>query len=282
MLLPPIGYGTFPSKEKLIQNIPVAHQVGYELIDTSDDYGNAEYIGRVKKCDENISKLTISTKISDVSHLWNFRNDFVKQKKLLGVPQNQPMDLLLLHFPYPHLYLDAWKELEKLYEEGLCKAIGVCNFEIHHLEKLLKYAKIKPMVNQFELHPLFRQKELCEYCERHNIAIMSYSPVARMDKRLINDEIIMRIAEKYQKSVVQVILRWDIQHRYIPIPAASKKEHIQSNIDVFDFSLTNEEMQQLDSLDCGMRIRFSPSTMWSTTKKIKNLIRHLQYKFKIY
>ena len=155
--------------------------------------------------------------------------------------------------------------------------IGVCNFEVKHLKKLLSKCRIKPMFNQIELHPLFRQPEICGFCEEHGIRIMSYSPLARMNARLFQNEQLELLAEKYSKSIAQVILRWNIQHEYIPIPATANLSHAEMNIDIFDFELTDDEMLLIDSLDEGMRIRYNPNTMFSNGQKIKGYIGHIEY-----
>lgn len=223
MELPPIGYGTFPYKEELRQSIPFAIQTGYRLIDTSDDYQNYAFVGEGVQASTPNDDIIIEGKISLPYKPEEIRSLVINYKRQLNL-ENKPLDVLLLHFPYPHIFTDSWHEMEKLYDDGLCRAIGVCNFEITHLEKLMKACRIKPMINQFELHPMFRQKELCEYCEKQGIAIMSYSPLARMNKNLFASEIIQGLAEKHNKEIAQIILRWNIQHGYIPIPQRLRRK----------------------------------------------------------
>lgn len=172
--------------------------------------------------------------------------------------------------------------MEKLYLEGVCSAIGVCNFEIHHLKRLMRHCSIVPMINQFELHPLFQQRELCSFCKRNNIVVVSYSPVCRMNPILIKNHEIDKIAIKYKKNVIQIILRWHIEHGYIPIPASSKLEHIESNYNVFDFELTDEDMESIDNLNSGMRIRYNPNTMYTWKQRIKCFIYHIKYLYTIF
>lgn len=280
MEIPCIGYGTFPYKCELLKAIPYAIKHGHSLIDTSDDYHNYVCVGeavRKYKEIENIVEVIIEMKIS-----WPFspkylRNQVLEGKKQLKIPQDKPIDILLIHFPYPYIYVDAWKEMEKLYKEGKCRAIGVCNFEAKHLEQLKKHCEIMPMINQFELHPLFRQQEICSYCEDNGIQIMAYSPVCRMNPKLIKNEKLVGIAKKHNKSVIQVIMRWNYQHKYIPISASSKCEHIVSNIDIFDFKLSDADMDTIDKLDCGFRIRYNPNTMYRKRQRIKCLLYHWQY-----
>ena len=264
MKIPCIGYGTFPYKCELLRSVPFAIKQGITLIDTSDDYHNYDCVGEAiknyyKEVDDSES-IIIEMKISWPFSPKRLKSQVLEGKKQLKIPQDKPIDILLMHFPYPYIYVDAWHEMEELYLEGECRAIGVCNFEIKHLEKLKKHCRIMPMINQFELHPLFQQKEICSYCEDSGIQIMAYSPVCRMDSKLIKNEELNRIAVKHNKTVIQVIMRWNYQHKYIPIPASSKLEHIILNIDIFDFELSEEEMYIIDKLDCGFRIRYNPNT----------------------
>ena len=173
-----------------------------------------------------------------------------------------------MHWPYPFVKYNLWREMESLYENGACGGIGVCNFTNKEMIKLLEKAKVKPLVNQIELHPMFQQRQICEFCEENGIKIMAYSPLARMDKRLMENELLKSMAEKYGKSVPQIILRWDVQHGYIPIPSGKKEEHLIANIDIDDFLLTEEDMQKIDSLDCGMRVRFDPDKRFNAKYKI--------------
>lgn len=279
--IPCIGYGTFPYKCELLSAIPYAIEQGHSLIDTSDDYHNYDCVGEaVRKYKEGVNedaKVIVEMKISWPFSPKRLRSQVLEGKTQLKIPQDRPIDILLIHFPYPYIYVDAWQEMEKLYREGLCRAIGVCNFEVKHLERLKKNCEIMPMIDQFELHPLFRQEEICVYCENNGIQVMAYSPFCRMNPKLIKNDALVRIAAEHNKSVIQVIMRWDYQHRYIPIPASSKPAHIVSNLDIFDFELTDEEMDTIDNLDCGFRIRYNPNTMYSKRQRIKCFLYHIQY-----
>ena len=139
-------------------------------------------------------------------------------------------------------YKEAWRALETLYKEGRVKAIGVSNFQIHHLEDLMKDAEIKPMVNQVEYHPRLTQKELQAFCKEHNIQVEAWSPL--MQGQLLDNEDTSRNCNKYGKSVAQVILRWDLQNGVITIPKSTKEHRIVENANVFDFELTKEDMKR--------------------------------------
>jgi len=178
--------------------------------------------------------------------------------KKLGVKQ---LDLYLMHWPNPETYLDSWKEMETLYKEGLVKAIGVCNFHEHHLQKLLEIAEVTPVINQIELHPLLSQKPLREYCKSKGIQIQAYSPVARMDSKLIEHPVLVELAKKYTKTVPQIILKWDVQHDIITIPKSGNKLRIKENLDIFDFELTEDEMKKIDNINENYRVRYDPDTV---------------------
>ncbi len=262
--IPQIGYGTYPQKESLLENVKYAYQEGYRLFDTSDNYSNEAYLGEalneIKKT--GINTIVIS-KYSSPGNEARFKKMFSDSNdRLKGT-----LNVYLLHWPYPFLWRYQWRQLEKLYIEGKVKAIGVCNFEINKLKKLVKKCSVCPMINQIERHPLFQQNDLVDFCKEHNIKIMCYSPIARANNELMNNPILLRIADKYKKTVGQVILRWDIDTGTIPIPGASSKKHISDNINVFDFKLTNDDINQINKLDEEKRTRYDPKTRFNRKEK---------------
>ena len=153
-------------------------------------------------------------------------------------------------------YKAAWKALETLYKEGRVKAIGVSNFQIHHLEELMKDAEINPMINQVEYHPRLTQKELHNFCREHQIQLEAWSPL--MAGQLLDNEELQEIASKYGKSVAQIIVRWDLQNNVITIPKSTKEQRIIENANVFDFKLTKEDMKQIDLLNKNHRVGPDP------------------------
>lgn len=245
--LPIIGYGTFPQRDNLVRNVPFAYNVGYRMLDTSDNYLNEEYIGEGLESVE-YEDIIVITKFSQplrTSELENcFNESFCKLKR------KGELDVYLMHWPFPYLWKTVWRKMEDLYLQGNCAAIGVCNFDVGYLKELLRVCRVKPMINQFEHHPLFQQKELVEMCKQENIQVMSYSPLARMDEQLNANRVLTHIAEKYGKTVNQVILRWNIDTNCVPIPASSSEDHIKENFDVFDFKLTKNEIESINELDC--------------------------------
>ena len=267
--LPDIGYGTFPQKESLNETIPTAINCGYRLIDTSDNYHNEEFVGGgLKNAGTIPDDLIVISKFSQPYRTKELSSCFEESKsKLNGV-----LNIYLLHWPYPFLWKQQWRAMEELYLSGKCDGIGVCNFEKKKLEKLLKACRVKPIIDQFECHPLFRQKETADYCDSNGIRVMCYSPVARMHEKLTTNKILIGLAKKYNKSIAQIVLRWDIDHGYIPIPGSASKTHMQDNIDVLDFALTDEEIKEIDSLDCGLRIRFDPDKRFGKKERFKFLL----------
>lgn len=273
--IPVIGYGTFPQKETLERNVPFAYNAGYRMIDTSDNYFNEEFVGKglqqLKDAD-----LSVITKFSQPTRTELFGKCFIDSFSALHWEGNK--GIYLLHWPYPYLWKLQWRMMEDLYLSGKCAAIGVCNFDEGYLKELLKFCKVKPMINQFERHPLFQQQHLVELCKKEDIQVMSYSPLARMDEQLNANRVLTHIAEKYGKTVNQVILRWNIDTNCIPIPASSSEKHIKENFDIFDFKLTKDEIESINELDCGKRIRFNPRTRFDKSTKQKLFVESIRMK----
>ena len=260
--MPIIGLGTYPlNKFKLIKAMYYAYKNSCISFDTSSAYENERWLGIGIKILKLLGAkdLFITTKLSNHGQRnGNIREELIKSMKRLNLKY---IDSYLMHWPNPDTYLDSWKEMEKLYEEGLVGAIGVCNFHEHHLEKLLKIAKVKPVINQIELHPLLTQIPLRGYCKSKGIQIQSYSPVARMDKKLIENKILALIAKKYNKTVPQIILKWNIQSDIITIPKSGNKTRIRENFDIFNFELSDEELKKIDNLNENYRVRYNPDTV---------------------
>ena len=228
---------------------------GCHFFDTSRAYGGSEYIlGKTLK-HYNRNEYVITTKVSNQYQY----NDDVRGslETSLSNLQMDYVDLYLLHWPVTNKYINSWKVLEELYDDGLCKAIGVCNCNIHHLETLEKNASLIPMVNQIECHPLLTQNALREYCSERNIRVMAYTSTARMDERL-NKTILVPIAKKYNKSIAQIILRWHQQIGNIPIVNTSNLHHLKENYNISSFSLTDEEIQSITNININSRLRYDP------------------------
>ena len=264
-----IGLGSFPYKEELKNVLPKASVLGYNFVDTSDDYYNEEYIGNYIK-DEN---LKIFSKFSYVDKYSDFEEHFNNSKVKLETNGGE-LYCYLMHWPYPFLYKKIWKKMEELYFSGKVKEIGVCNFTTKHLKKLMKNCRVKPMYNEIELHPLFQQQKTVNFCLKNGIKIISYSPFARIDKRLFENEILKQISIRENTSIVNIILKWNINKGFIPIPSTSKESHlVEMSINkINEINLTDEDIKKIDSLECNGRIRFNPDTYFSFKTKIKFLL----------
>lgn len=242
---------------KLSNIIAKAIKMGYRLIDTSAAYNNESAIRKaIKKSGVPREELFITTRVTNRQQFnGDVRSGFFKSLKALGLNY---IDLYQFHWPVPEHYLDTWKEIEKLYEEGYIKAIGVANCHPHHIEEIFKICRVKPMVNEVEVHPLFSQKPLICYCKERDIRVEAYTPLARFDERLRRNRTLLGLAKKYHKTPLQIIIRWHIENGVVPIPRSTNLKRLQSNIEVFDFSLTKEEIASIDAININSRLRYDP------------------------
>lgn len=256
--IPALGLGTFPMQRfELITSVVRAIRYGCNFFDTSSAYGNEKAIGyALKVCGKRRKEIFITTKLSNTQQRQgNIRKALMDSMRLIGTKY---VDLYLMHWPNPETFIDSWKQMEVLYKEGLCRAIGVCNFHQHHMEELLSAAEVVPAVNQIELHPLLSQKSLVEYCTLKGILVEAYSPLARMHKDLVENPVMVSLSEKYRKSVVQIILRWNFQNGIVSIPKTSNKERLKSNINIFEFIISQEDIRAIDGINKDFRIRHDP------------------------
>ncbi|MDD4817134.1 MAG: aldo/keto reductase [Victivallaceae bacterium] len=256
--IPQLGLGTYPMNGmELIKATIRAVHLGYECFDTSAAYGNEYYLSwGLRLCMKRRKKLFIITKVSNKQQRrGNIRSALLESLEKLHTDY---IDLYLLHWPNPDTYIDCWRQMEELYRDGLVRAIGVSNFHAHHLDRLLSKATVIPAVNEIELHPLLSQQPLVDYCTKLGIKIICYSPLARMDNKLMKNDVLLHLAECYGRQVPQIILRWNIQKGYATIPKSSKKERLRQNLEIFNFELTHDEMEQIDNLNCDYRVRYDP------------------------
>ena len=254
---PLLGLGTFPMTRTLYKTVPLAFLSGYRSFDTADAYYNESYLGNVLRYLPR-KRLFITSKLSNAGQK---RGDIKKElTDTLARLKTRYLDMYLMHWPVPELYLDSWKEMEKLYADGYIKAIGVCNCHEHHLDKLLSVAKVIPAINQIELHPLLSQKQLVQFCRKHNIAIEAYSPLARMDDKLIKNKILYELSQRHQVTVPQIILRWITQNGYCTCPKTSSFKRLRQNMAIFNYTLSNDDMEQIAELNENYRVRHNPDT----------------------
>lgn len=237
--------------------ISSAIKCGFHLIDFSSSYGNQDLVGdAIRKSGVSRSSLFITTRISNKAQTGKYvKEEFINSLKALGL---EYVDLLQFHWPVTGCFLNTWKEMESLKEQGLVRHLGTANCHQHHIEDILGICKFKPEICQFEIHPLFTQKDLINFYQSHGIIVEAYTPVARCDDRLIRLPLLKRIGEKYKKSVIQVVLRWHIQNGVVPIVRAMSSAHQIENISVFDFELTEDEMESIDAININSRLRYDP------------------------
>lgn len=255
--MPFLGLGVYKADDgdEVVNSIKNALEAGYRLIDTASFYKNEEGVGKAIR--ESIiprEEIWVTSKIwIDDQGLNSTRSAFERTLEKLGFDY---LDLYLIHWPVPGKYLDTWKILQELYKEGLVKAIGVSNCLKHHLEKIKKQGGVQPMVLQNEFHPKLIQQDLLNYCVEHNIQYQAWSPLMRGE--ILDNEILKELAGKYQKSVAQIVIRWDLQKGVATIPKSVHKNRIIENSDVFDFELSAEEIQSIDSLEDNSRTGAHP------------------------
>lgn len=244
-------------KRAFVDAIANAFKYGFRLLDYSNAYGNQELIAKaIKKSGIPRKELFITSRISNQAQFsGTVREEFFSTLSKWGVDQ---VDLLQFHWPVTGRYLETWKEMVRLKEEGYVKVLGVANCHAHHIEELEKSTGILPEINQVEVHPLFSQKPLIDYCKSKGIIIEAYTPVARYDDRLVRLPMLKTLEQKYNKSFVQIILRWHIQNGVIPVIKAMNPVHQKSNIDIFDFELSEEDMKLIDSINLDSRLRYNP------------------------
>lgn len=234
--------------------IKAAVETGYRSIDTAAIYGNEEGVGRaIKDCGVPREELFITTKVWNASHGYESTlKAFDDSRKKLGLDY---IDLYLIHWPVKGKYRETWRAIEKIYGEGAARAVGVSNFHVHHLKDLMSDCTVAPMVNQVEFHPLLAQKELRGFCKEKGIQFEAWSPLMQghLDIPALNE-----IGKKHGKTPAQVVLRWDLQKEVVTIPKSIHASRIRENADIFDFRLSQEDMDAIDGLNKNRRFGSDP------------------------
>jgi len=259
--MPQLGFGVFlvPADE-VVEPVRVALDAGYRLIDTAKLYGNEEGVGRaIRESGIPRDEVFVTTKVWNSDHGYdNTLRAFDESQKLLGL---DVLDLYLIHWPTPErgLYLETWRALEQLYADGRVRAIGVSNFTVAHLQRLLGETTVVPAVNQVEPHPGFTQDQLRDFHAQHGVVTESWSPLGR-GHGLLDNPAVTSIADAHGKTPAQVVLRWHLQLGCVVIPKSIRPARIGENIDVFDVELTDAEMASLSALTEPGRIGPDPDT----------------------
>lgn len=274
--IPSIGLGTFPFRgREMADMIKAAVKVGYRLFDTADDYHGESGIGlAIRELEqEGIVKrenLFIQTKISDNNATANeplkavyfnasskfmqrhSAEDIVREKVSISLRELQTdyIDSLLIHYPFPDYYVDVWKALIKLKDEGVVRYIGVSNFHERHIEKLVKETGVCPELNECYASPISTKQSLVDYCSHHDCMFVTYSPLMDITAGRIETEKFQPLMEKYGKSLAQIILRWNIDRGCLPLPKTKSPSRLAENFNIFDFSLAPEEIDLISSLNC--------------------------------
>lgn len=255
--MPIFGLGVYKmtDPQETIEAITKALQVGYRAIDTASLYYNEEQVGEaIRHSGVAREELFVTTKVWNSDQGYdNTLKAFEVSLKKLGMDY---VDLYLTHWPVEGKYPDTYRAIERLYEEKLIRVPGVSNHHAHHVEKLLRSANVPPMVNQIEAHPYLSQEPLRAFCREHQIAVTAWSPLGRGG--VLQDETIVKIAEKYGKSAAQVVLRWHLQHDILVIPKSVTPSRIEENANIFDFALSSEDMKVMDGLNRNQRFGKDP------------------------
>lgn len=249
--IPPIGYGVFriTDQKECEDAVLNALNAGYRFIDTAAGYGNERAVGQaIHKSGIPRDELFISTK------LWVTDTSYERAKKgfqdSMEKLELEYVDLYVIHQPY-HDYYGAWKSLEELYESGRIKAIGVDNFTQDRLADFMFWNKLNPMVNFLECNPFFQRNDEQAYLNKHNIQMLAWSPLSAGQHDIFHNEELAKLAKKHNKSVAQIVLRWLVQRNITPIVKSVNPDRMKENLDIFNFSLTNEEMEYISKLDTG-------------------------------
>lgn len=254
--IPKLGFGTFKVEDgrQTVEAVRTALELGYRHIDAAAIYQNEESVGQgIKESGVPREEIFITSKVWNTDQGYESTlKAFETSLKKLGTDY---LDLYLIHWPKA-LNKETWRALEKLYEDGKVRAIGVSNFKEHHLIDLMETAKIKPMVNQVEFHPQLSQPQLLKFCKENNIQVVAWGPL--MQGQLAKFELLKELSKKYNKTEAQIVLRWDIQQGVVTIPKSINPERIKSNIDIFDFELTEEDMRKISMLNTEERIGPDP------------------------
>ncbi|HEY6977454.1 MAG TPA: aldo/keto reductase [Chitinophagaceae bacterium] len=257
--MPLLGLGAWDMYGKEAEQAVLnALEIGYRLLDTATLYNNEKEIGNaVRKSGIPRSEIFVTTKVPNSQQGYDpTLKAFDASMRILNIDY---IDLYLVHWPIKHKRKDTWKALEKLFIDNRVRAIGVANYLVPFLKELETYSAIIPAVNQIEFTPWLYLKDEFQYCKEHNIRLQSYSPLTRGKK--FNDKRLFLLCKKYNKTPAQIILRWNIEHGISTIPKSSNKKRLQENFDIFDFVLSKEDVELMDTFNENFRVVEDPMEM---------------------
>jgi methylglyoxal/glyoxal reductase len=255
--IPVLGLGTYAitSQNDVENSLNAAFEAGYRLIDSAAAYNNEKQIGKViKKSSVPREEIFLTTKLDNWDHGYD-KALKAFDESLKNLDMNY-VDLYLIHWPITGKRKETWKAFEKIYKEGRAKSIGVSNYIVRHLKELFDYAEIIPAVNQIELNPFVYPKDILDICTENKIIVEAYTPLARMYK--LRHPLIKEAAQKYKKTPAQILLRWGIQQNAVVIPKSSHRDRIFENADIFDFEISEEDMERMNQLDENLRSSADP------------------------
>ncbi len=241
--MPVLGLGTWQLTDNTAKAVTTALEIGYRLIDTSSDYGSQPGIGAgIKESQIPRSEIFLTTKVEETDDAYTRTVSNLEELEL------EYIDLCLIHRPpQSGVGEDLWEGLRMAKKDGLTRDIGVSNYSIDQIKKLIEVSRTVPAVNQIEWSPFGYSEDMLEYCRNNKIIIQAYSPITRKEK--LEDPVLEQIAENYRKTPAQILLRWNLQIGSVPLPKANQKKHLDENIDIFDFELSEDDMEKLSSLN---------------------------------
>ncbi|SDZ06196.1 2,5-diketo-D-gluconate reductase A [Geodermatophilus africanus] len=259
--IPQLGFGVYQvPPEDTADAVSTALEIGYRHIDTAEMYGNEKGVGEaVASSGIDRGEVFVTSKLNNGFHR---RDDALRAfDQSLGDLGLEYLDLFLVHWPLPGIdvdYVETWKAMEEIYASGRCRAIGVSNFQAHHLRRLFAETEVRPAVNQIEVHPYLAQEELRAFDADHEIVTEAWSPIAQ--GKVLGDPVVQRVAERHGRTPAQVVLRWHVQRGDVVFPKSVSRERMQENFALFDFALDGDAMGDLSALDRGERTGPDPDT----------------------
>ena len=259
--IPQLGFGVYQvPPEDTADAVATALEIGYRHIDTAEMYGNEKGVGEaVARSGIDRGEVFVTSKLNNGFHR---RDDALRAfDQSLGDLGFDHLDLFLIHWPLPGIdvdYIETWKAMEEIYASGRARSIGVSNFQAHHLRSLFSETQVRPAVNQIEVHPYLAQEELRAFDADHEIVTEAWSPIAQ--GKVLDDPVVLRVAERYSRTPAQVVLRWHVQRGDVVFPKSVNRERMQQNFELFDFELDGDAMGDLSALDRGERTGRDPDT----------------------